>query len=89
MAGKGTIERLVEERVVEKERKRKVRLIKEGIRREYFQAGSGPGDVLNFGMYEGWRFGDVYIGHPTHGEWVEEVNITRVEMCEFDGENGG
>ena len=46
MAGKATIERLVEERAVEKERKRKVRLIKEGIRRKYFQAGSGPGDVL-------------------------------------------
>ena len=32
-----------------------MRLIKEGIRRKYFQQGSGPGDILNFGMYEGWR----------------------------------
>ena len=61
VAGKVTIERLVEERVFEKERKKKVRLIKEGIRRKYFQQGSGPGDILNFGMCEGWSFGDVYI----------------------------
>ena len=116
VAGKATIEKLVEERTFEKERNRKVRLIKEGIRRKYFQKDSGAGDILNFGMYEGWRFGDVYICHPTHGEWAtdqpkpkmwklkcfkffvkrladlervlqkeerrEEVNITRVEMCE-------
>ena len=50
------------------ERKNKVRLMKEGIRRKFFQQGSGPGDILNFGMYEGWRFGDVCICHPTYGE---------------------
>ena len=72
VAGKATIEKLVEERTFEKERNRKVRLIKEGIRRKYFQKDSGPGDILNFGMYEGWRFGDVYICHPTHGEWVTD-----------------
>ena len=106
----------MKERRFEKERQRKVRLIKEGIRRKFFQQGSGPGDILNFGMYEGWRFGDVYICHPTYGEWaveqakpkmwklkcfkfflmrladldrllqreesLEQVNITRVEMCE-------
>ena len=116
VAGKATIEKLVDERRFEKERKKKVRLIKEGIRRKFFQQGSGPGDILNFGMYEGWRFGDVYICHPTYGEWaveqtkpkmwklkcfkfflnrladldrllqqeesLEQVNITRVEMCE-------
>ena len=116
VAGKATIEKLVDERRFEKERKKKVRLIKEGIRRKFFQQGSGPGDILNFGMYEGWRFGDVYICHPTYGEWAveqakpkmwklkcfkfflnrladldrllqqeessEQVNITRVEMCE-------
>ena len=54
----------------EKERKKKVRLTKEGVRRKFFQQGSGPGDILNFGMYEGWRFGDVYIYHPTFGEWA-------------------
>ena len=115
VAGKATIEKLVDERRFEKERKKKVRLIKEGIRRRFFQQGSGPGDILNFGMYEGWRFGDVYICHPTCGEWafdqakpkmwklkcfkffrkrladldrllqqeesLEQVNITRVEMC--------
>ena len=68
VAEKATIERLVEERAFKKERKKKVRLIKEGIRREYFQQGSGPGDILNLGMYEGWSFGDVYICHPTYGE---------------------
>ena len=74
VAGKETIEKLVDERRFEKERKKKVRLIKEGIRRKFFQQGSGPGDILNFGMYEGWRFGDVYICHPTYGEWaVEQV----------------
>ena len=52
MAGKATIERLVEERAFEKERKKKVRLIKEGIRSKFFQQGSGPGDILNFAMYE-------------------------------------
>ena len=116
VAEKATIEKLVAERKFEKERKKKVSLIKEGIRRRYFQQGSGPGDILNFGMYEGWRFGDVYICHPTYGEWavdqakpkmwklkcfkfflkrladldrllqqeesLEQVNITRVEMCE-------
>ena len=70
VAGKATIEKLVEEITFEKERKKKVRLIKEGIRRKFFQQGSGPGDTLNFGMYEGWRFGDVYICHPTYGEWA-------------------
>ena len=116
VAGRKTIEKLVNERRFEKERQRKVRLIKEGIRRKFFQQGSGPNDILNFGMYEGWRFGDVYICHPTYGEWaveqtkpkmwklkcfkfflmrladldrvlqreedVEQVIITRVEMCE-------
>ena len=116
VVGRKTIDKLVDERRFEKERQRKVRLIKEGIRRKYFQQGSGPNDILNFGMYEGWRFGDVYICHPTYGEWaveqtkpkmwklkcfkfflmrladldrvlqreesVEQINITRVEMCE-------
>ena len=116
VAGRKMIDRLVEERRFEKERQRKVKLIKEGIRRKFFQQGSGPNDILNFGMYEGWRFGDVYICHPTYGEWaveqtkpkmwklkcfkfflmrladlervlqreesLEQVNITRVEMCE-------
>ena len=116
VVGRKTIDKLVDERRFEKERQRKVRLIKEGIRRKFFQQGSGPNDILNFGMYEGWRFGDVYICHPTYGEWaveqtkpkmwklkcfkfflmrladldrvlqreesVEQINITRVEMCE-------
>ena len=116
MVGRKTIDKLVDERRFEKERQRKVRLIKEGIRRKFFQQVSGPNDILNFGMYEGWRFGDVYICHPTYGEWaveqtkpkmwklkcfkfflvrladldrvlqreesLEQVNITRVEMCE-------
>ena len=56
MAGKATIEKPVEERAFEKERKKNVRLTKEGIRRKFFQQGSGPGDILNFGMYKGWRF---------------------------------
>ena len=67
---KATFEKLVEERAFEKERKKKVRLIKEGVRRKSIQQGSGPGDILNFGMYEGWRFGVVYICHPTYGEWT-------------------
>ena len=116
VVGRKTIDKLVDERRFEKERQRKVRLIKEGIRRKFFQQESGPNDILNFGMYEGWRFGDVYICHPTYGEWaveqtkpkmwklkcfkfflmrladldrvlqreesLEQVNITRVEMCE-------
>ena len=65
VAGKATIEKPVEERAFEKEGKKKVRLIKEGVRRKFFQRGSGLGDILNFGMYEGWRFGDVYICHPS------------------------
>ena len=69
VAVKATIEKLVDERRFEKERKKKVRLIKEGISCKFFQQGS-PGDILNFGMYEGWRFGDVYICHPTYGEWA-------------------
>ena len=73
VAGKATIEKLVEERAFEKERKKKVRLIKEGVRRKFFQQGSGPGDILNFGMYEGWRFGDVYICHPTYGNQAKPM----------------
>ena len=23
-------------------------------------------------MYEGWRFGDVYICHPTYGGWATD-----------------
>ena len=72
VAGKTTIERLVEERAFEKDRKKKVRLVKEGIRRKFFHKESGPGDILNFGMYEGWRFGDVYTCHPTYGEWAAD-----------------
>ena len=70
VAGKATIEKLVEERTFEKERKKKVRLIKEGIR-----------DILNFGMYDGWRFGDVYICHPTYGEWA--VDQAKPKMWKF------
>ena len=40
VAGKTTIEKLVDKRRFEKERKKKVRLIKEGIRRKFFQQGS-------------------------------------------------
>ena len=46
VAGKATIEKLVEERASEKERKKKVRLIEEGVRRKFFQQGSGLGDIL-------------------------------------------
>ena len=71
-AVKATIESLVEERAFKKERKRKVRLFEEGIRRKFFQKESGPGDILNFRMCEGWRFRDVYNSHPTHGDWATE-----------------
>ena len=37
VAWKATIERLVEDGAFEKERKKKVRLIKEGTRRKFFQ----------------------------------------------------
>ena len=74
LAGRNLIDKLVEERRFEKERQRKVKLIKEGIKRKFFQQGSGPNDILNFGMYEGWRFGDVYICHPAYGEWAVEQN---------------
>ena len=81
VVGRKTIDKLVDERRFEKERQRKVRLIKEGIRRKFFQQGSGPNDILNFGMYEGWRFGDVYICHPTYGEWaVEQTKPQDVEV---------
>ena len=40
--GKMGIERMVEERAKTIEKRRKVELIKEGIRRKYFQAESGP-----------------------------------------------
>ena len=51
VAGKATIEKLLGERAGGKERKGKLRLIREGIKRQYFQARSGPGDVRNFGLY--------------------------------------
>ena len=69
VAVKPTIARLVEERAFEKETQKKVRLIKEGIRRKYFQKGSGPGDILNFGMYEGWRFGEWAVDQPKPKTW--------------------
>ena len=110
VAGKATIEKLVAERKFEKERTKKVRLIEEGIRRKFFQQGSGPGDILNFGIF--LRFGDLectfVILFMRNGllirlsrkcgwklkcladldrllqqeESLEQVNVTRVEMCE-------
>ena len=59
-------------------RKRKVRLIREGIRRKFSQKDRGPGDILNSGMHEGWRVGYVYICHPTHGEW--ETDQRKLKM---------
>ena len=48
---KAGIERMWEEMVKKMEKRRKVELIKEGVRRKYFQAESGLVVVLNFRKY--------------------------------------
>ena len=63
VAGKATIEKLVAERKFEKERKKKVSLIKEGIRRRYYQQGSGPGDILRGGDLEMCTFVILRMGN--------------------------
>ena len=50
---------VMEKRVEEKERKRKAELMKEGVRRMYFQEGGGPDCVFIFGKYEGQTFAAV------------------------------
>ena len=87
VAERATIERLVEERVFEKETQKKVRLIKEGIRRKYFQQGSGLGDILNFGMYEGWRFGEWAVDQPKPKMWKSKVQ--KVFLKEIGGSGEG
>ena len=69
---------MVEERVKKMEKRRKVELIKEGIRRKDFQAESRPGDVLNFGKYAGWSFAEVYMKDSSYAEWP--LGLDKIKM---------
>ena len=73
VAGKATIEKMAEERAENEEKKRKIRLIDEGVKRKYFPKGSGPGETLNFGAYQGCRFGDVYMKDPSYAKWARTI----------------
>ena len=77
VAGKATIEKMVEERAESEEKKRKIRLIDEGVKRMYFPKGSGLGETLNFGEYQGCRFGDVYMKDPAYAEWATTIEKPR------------
>ena len=52
-ASRAAIEKAVREKGDEMERKRKVELIREGVRRRYFRENSGPEDILDCGIHSG------------------------------------
>ena len=84
--GKAGIERMEEERVKKMEKRRKVELIKDGIRRMYFKTEGGPGGVLNFGKNAGWRFADVYMKDASFAEWalgLDKIKMWKLECFKF------
>ena len=73
------------------ERKRKIELFLEGVRRRYFQDGNRPEDVLDCGVHSGRKIEDVYLDHESYVRWVLELKLqmwsmkvreTRLEMSE-------
>ena len=61
---------MVAKRVEQDERKRKTELMKEGVRRMFFQEGRGPDGVFNFEKYEGQTFAAVYLKDESNAEWA-------------------
>ena len=68
--GTASLRRMVAKRVEQNERKRKTELMKEGVRRMFFQEGRGPDGVFNFGKYEGQTFAAVYLKDESNAEWA-------------------
>ena len=64
----------IEKRV---EEERKAELMKEGVRRMYFQEGGGPDCVFNFGKYEGKIFAAVYLKDQSYVEWAVKQDRCR------------
>ena len=77
VAGKATIEKMVEERAESEEKKRKTRLIDEGVKRMCFPKGSDPGETLNFAEYQGCRLGDVCMKDPAYAELATTIEKPR------------
>ena len=55
------------------ERKRKIELIREGVRRRYFQENNRPEDVLDCGVHSGRKFEDVCLENESYVTWVLEL----------------
>ena len=72
-ASRAAIEKAVREKGDEMERKRKVEVIREGVRRRYFRESSGPEDILDCGIHSGRKFEDVYLDHKSYAQWVLEL----------------
>ena len=68
--GTESLRRTEAKRVEQNERKRKTELMKEGVRRMFFQEGRGPDGVFNFGKYEGQTFAAVYLKDQSYAEWA-------------------
>ena len=68
--GKASLRRMVEKRADGKERKMKSELMKEGVRRMFFHAGSGSNGVFNFRKYEGQTFAAVYMKDRSYVGWA-------------------
>ena len=72
-ASRAAIEKAVREKGDEMERKRKVELIREGVRRRYFRENNGPEDILGCWIHSGRKFEDVYLDHKSYAEWVLDL----------------
>ena len=62
--------------IEKEERERKTELIREGLRRRYFQENkenNRPEDVLDCGVHSGRKFDDFYLDHESDVKWVLEL----------------
>ena len=63
----------IEKAVREMDRRKKIELIREGVRRRYLRENSRPEDVLDCGIRSGRKFEDVYLDHESYVKWVLEL----------------
>ena len=52
---------------------KKIELIREGVKRGFFQENNRPEDVLDCGIHSGRKFEDVYLHHESYVKWVLEL----------------
>ena len=65
------------------ERKRKIELIWDGVRKKYFQEGNRPDDGLDCGVHSGRKFEDVNLDHESFVKWVVQNETADVEFEVF------